>query len=452
MGRTSSALLALSLCLCFCSTSWAQDTKAGLREVYGAAEGAYGRISEDGFVGLTLKGQLKWGIPLPGFDELGTLRVAAIVPLRLRVQDEPPLQGTGLRQRDWDAPTDALRVLRYAGVVSHDRTFEVAVGDIGPLDLGHGTLVFHHYNNTALDVYHMGALFKVLTDTWSVHGMISDVFDPGVMAARVSRAALVPELVVGASVVADRSAPETLKLDDDPGAYLAADDTGRPIPDQTSTQLWLGADMQWSFIKSGASSLTQYVDVNWHTDVGAGVHVGVDFGFESQPLVMTQKLEVNFSAGGYLPRYIGPLYDVDRVWFAQWGQRRPAPKLAFARTQEQTFRAGFMAQNRTIWAGLLDMELVYAQRADEPQTALMLGRVGLHLRDVLHVGGFVARHGATNIFTKRDALISSEAVLNVTDFLYVTGQYGVRWELNEVGGYEPASYSWLGLGARLVLR
>ena len=198
-------------------------------------------------------------------------------------------------------------------------------------------------------------------------------------------------------------------------------------------------------------SLFSYLDINWQTTVGVGVHAGLDFGLTLGDVRLSQRVELNLSQGGYMPRYVGPLYEVDKYWFPRWNQSLALPKLTFANQLNQSFALGWMTHTALAWS-VLRAEFFYGQRGSDTQTALMMAQLSSSAANVLHFRVAALRHGADEIFTRRDALVFSEATAELFSFLYLVARYDLMWRLGEGGTYDPTDAAFVGLGARVVFR
>lgn len=422
-----------------------------LRRVYGALEGSYGVLGEDQFAMAHLKLGLFWETPLPGTDAPGIIRLGAHVPLRFRTVDHAPMQSLGLRDEDWDTGSDLLRVLRHASVRATDRSLRLSIGELANVELGHGTIIWGYHNNISWDRYKLGAHFQINRAHWGVTLMTDEVIDPNLVALRVHLSPSIDALTIGTSFVTDLAAPTVLRLDDAPDVALARDEAFNPIVDVSKRAVWWGLDAQWDFLTDEWMSLFSYLDINWQTTIGAGVHAGLDFGISLGEVRLSQRVELNISHGGYMPRYIGPLYEVDKFWFPRWNQSLALPKLTLANQLDQSFALGWMTHTALAWS-VLRAEFFYGQRGGDTQTALMMAQLSSSAANVLHFRVAALRHGADEIWTKQDALVFSEATAELFSFLYLVARYDLMWRLGEGGTYDPTDAAFVGLGARVVFR
>jgi hypothetical protein len=211
----------------------------------------------------------------------GDLALAVQAPLRM------DFAGDGvLRERDWDAPVDYGRALRFV------RYGEVArAGTLGDLTLGHGTLVRRYHNGVDDDRHRVGAALRLESASAQVHGFADQVFGPPVLGGR-GALALGP-VWLGATVVADAAAPRSV------------------LPDADGPTEWLvasGVDLSWA----AHPAVELYGDLNLLEGESLGAHLGGVAHHEGRDWRIEGRLEGARLGEGYEWALFDTGYLVDR--------------------------------------------------------------------------------------------------------------------------------------------
>ena len=133
----------------------APEASASANGVHAAAESGFERLDDDYFT--TFSAKLGIDLPVPqlrcrdvsGSDSCDTrFRAALQAPLRLRVIDRGPSESSIWRQRDWDEPGDYLKFLRHLEYGEPAGPVHAEVGELGSVELGHGTIVNHYHTSS----------------------------------------------------------------------------------------------------------------------------------------------------------------------------------------------------------------------------------------------------------------------------------------------------------------
>jgi hypothetical protein len=274
----------------------------------------------------------------------------------------------GVRTRDWDEPSEWATFVRYlmyareapahgdgVGVVA-------AMGPLGNVGLGHGALIQGFTTGLDVDHRHLGAQLRVERGRFGVEGLLDDVIAPRVAGMRGywQRSGRHHGLGLGMSTAADFAAPRTVMA---PGEAMSAVEAGflpmvaldgsARLQDQSAT---------------GAQRIagTAHAELAAIGAVAAGLHLGLTLDGVLGATRLAASGALIAGTDGYVPGWVGPLYERDRV---QLGEAPGAP------SQLDRARAGGLGHLGSRFAlfgqhaGLGDVELVYAQRSGLPDLA-----------------------------------------------------------------------------------
>lgn len=110
-------------------------------------------------------------------------------PVRMRLSDAGPSDGCaapGIRCQDWDRWSDWTRILRHLDLGDWRDKFQLHVGDLTGVTLGHGELVWRYYNNLLMDQWNPGIYATWQTSTGGVTAMLRNAVQWSLAAARAS--------------------------------------------------------------------------------------------------------------------------------------------------------------------------------------------------------------------------------------------------------------------------
>lgn len=274
----------------------------------------------------------------------------------------------GVRTRDWDEPSEWATLVRYL-MYSREAAVDgvdiaLAMGQLGNVRLGHGALIQGFTTGLDVDHRHLGAQLRVERGRFGIEGLLDDVIAPRVAGMRGywQRRELHHELALGASTAADFAAPRTVMA---PGSgedvsmieagflpMVALDGSVR-LHDQSAT---------------GEQRIagTAHAELAAIAAVAAGLHLGVTIEGAVGATRLAASGSLIAGTDGYVPGWVGPLYERDRV---QLGERPGAA------TQLDRARAGGLGHLGSRFAllgqhvGLGEIELAYAQRSGLPDLA-----------------------------------------------------------------------------------
>ncbi|QDG52736.1 hypothetical protein FIV42_18915 [Persicimonas caeni] len=432
-----------------------------------AVEMGYGQLGEDSFLNLRLKLGYTFELAQIGCDEdrepescQTQLRLAAQAPLRLRVQDATPSEGTLLRRADWDEPGDYLRVIRTVEYGHPTETLHAKIGELGPVSLGHGTVVGDFYNVVTVDHYHLGVTGTVNTVYGGFEMLLDDVIAPSVVGGRafvhpwsfVDTDSILSRVAVGATVVSDVNAPSKLAAADTTSGRTAVDDTYNPVVTEDQATGLLGVDLEVTLLDSEHVGVVPYADYVRHTSLGSGLHAGTFISVRpNESLEFLSKLEYRRVGENYLPDYVGPLYAIERYQFKGWGLNLPAPKVRAAASIDAGASHGFSGSITARMHRLFSVTATYADHQG-PANQTVRFRASARPVETVQLGLFYHKQNFDEFSQVLDldgALVVAESRVGIYGPVFALGTYGRMWRLADNGQYQTIDDWNVGLGASM---
>ncbi len=426
----------------------------------------YGKLAEDSFLDVHLKLGYSFDVPQLGCSKheepsgcQTKLRLAAQAPLRFRVADAAPADDSLLRRADWDEPSDYLRVVRSIEYGRPTEALHLKIGELGPISLGHGTLVRDYYNVITTDHFQLGAAGGLNTVYGGFEMLLDNVVAPSVVGGRVfvnpwafvDKDSFLSRIALGATMVSDINAPTHLAAASP--TSVAVDDALNPvvIADQVTTLV--GADVEIAAVDTDFFGLVPYADFNHHVSLGSGVHVGTFVTLRPlDSLELLSQLEFRRVGQHYLPDYVGPLYEIERYQFAGWSQRLPAPKVRAAASLNNPASNGFYASLTARMPGLFSVSAAFSDHQGPANQMLRLRASATPIRTV-QMGLFYQKQNFdkfSDVLDLDGALVAAESRIGVYGPTYVLGRYGRMWRLSDDGRYQTVDDWSLGLGASMA--
>lgn len=240
------------------------------------------------------------------------------------------LAGEGVRTEAWDEASEIATILRYA-VAQHtfasDATIAAALGELGDVTLGNGTLVGGYASGLNLDHGHLGAEVRAATAKVRVEALIDDVVAPRIFGAETSFATSdsVRLSVQGALDIAAPSMTGPGVV----GAFGAGAEISTPLFSERATA-------------------TSYGEVAGMFGLGAGIVAGsvvtvAVAGEGEDAATVGARAEISAATAGYIGRYFGPLYERDRQIITAADGTRMGSQLDFARARRGGGLGGYGA-------------------------------------------------------------------------------------------------------------
>ncbi|MFW5966620.1 MAG: hypothetical protein ACOCV2_03830 [Persicimonas sp.] len=427
-----------------------------------AAEVGYGVLGEDSFLNLRLKFGYARQVPTVGCeDDEGEcktrLRVTAQAPLRLRLVDRAPREDSLLRRRDWDEVADFFRVARRVQYGESGEVVHARFGELGPISLGHGTLVHDYYNVITVDHFQPGFYAETNTLYGGAELLADNVVSPSVLGARgylrplsfVDDDHLFAQLALGASLVSDIDAPTRLaSANEQPEAVV--DRTYRPAVDrEQTTSLW-GVDLEMPVVETERFDLMPYTDLNGHTSLGMGLHTGAFANYRTEEeLEFSGRLEHRLVGRDYLPAYVSTLYAIDRFQYTGWGAQLPAPKVRVAASLDKEAAHGFAASLTARHEQMFRVTAGYADHQGPDNATAHLRASGNPIEEV-ELGAYYYKQnmgGISDFFDPQGSLAVGEMRAQIYGPVSIHGTYGRLWRVNEQGEYRTVDDWSVGVGA-----
>jgi hypothetical protein len=447
---------ALGFSTFFAATAYAQDAPnpdaAGVPKIETggelSADLGIGKIDEDWFV--TTRVGFGFQLPVPRVDCPPTecmtaLRFGVQVPLRWRVVDNAPENDGTLRAEDWDETSDYFKILRFVEYGKPNEPLHARVGELGPVTVGHGTIVNGYLNVLTPDAFQWGLHTNVNTVYGGAQVLINNFVDPTIVGVRtyvrpwgfIDRDAFMHRLAVGVSVVTDNSAPLELRRDID--GVIAVEAGVAPIVEEETWTTFTGLDVEFNLVETAMLSVTPYTDFNVHWGQSPGYHLGTMVRVAPlESLQLASRLEFRWLGQNYLPDYFGALYEIERYQFTGWGADVAAPKLRIAANRTGGSVVGMYGD---LSANILGVATVFGSYADYqgPDNGSIRLRLDLARVGPVKLGAFWAKDGFDSFSEMIDldgSLLVGEARYYVVGPAYVRADYARTWRLIDDGTYE----------------
>ena len=407
----------------------------------------FSQIAEDSFIDTNL-----------GFTfGLGKFSFGLLVPLRIRVIDDPPENDSAIREQDWDEASDYMRVLRFVQYGSRQDTFFARAGELSGVVLGHGTIVSGYNNVVDVNHFQWGLTGAVNLNIGGSEVLLDNLIDPDIMGLRlyvrpwqfIDPESYWTNLAFGVSLIGDIDAPQSLQLATD-GTFVVDDEHNLVVAESEGTGV-LGFDVELQAFTNDLVSLTPYTDVNVHLGHGTGLYIGnlANFSF-TDAVALNTRLEFRVLGEGHYPTYFDDLYELERLLFRPLdptGQRRP--KLQVLDLDPPDSRLGWYGEGTL---GILGMVFVTAGYEDYQgdDNSSFFARLALSNLGPVTLGAYYVNQnfdGVGEFFDLDNALLVSEVRVGVWGPLYVIGQFSRRFSAQEDGTYEPVDDWGVGVGA-----
>ncbi len=273
----------------------------------------------------------------PRFDfRTGPVGFGIQVPLNLRLHpwDEAGEAKYGkqlVRGEDWDEIGDYFKMIRY---VQYGEKRDFIYARLGELSgkLGHGTIVRGYSNTIDINSHRVGFAFDLNTDLGGFESMFSDlvsIFGGGIDSQLIATRAYVKPVgffapdsalnifSMGLSVATDLNAP--FSVDADNNGEVDVDAEGEIAVDETKGVTIIGVDVEAEVLNNDIIEMVPYIDLNFISGAGYGLHVGLDtkfklpIGIDFQIPVL---LEYRHFASNYIPMYFDTFYEIERFSLA----------------------------------------------------------------------------------------------------------------------------------------
>jgi hypothetical protein len=295
----------------------------------------------------------------------------------------------GFRAEDWDDRSEWASLVRYLTYARAHGTVDVALalGQLGGVTLGHGSLVDGYSAGLDVDHRHLGVALQVRGERVAGEFLLDDLVAPRIAGTRMGWRTRGSTFVLdaGASVVTDLAAEQAAA--GAAGAMSTTMSTVVPVAALDGRAQWLTRDGRWG----GAL----YTDVVAIADIAVGAHLGISgYGTLFSGTRVSLRGELRGGSDHYIPGWFGPFYELDRR-VALMGPEIPTDGMD---SQLEVARRGGLAG----WGGLVeaqvhvpeigDFAVYYARRAQLADHLVVRANVPF-LRDVQGAAWLAAEVG-----------------------------------------------------------
>ncbi|MFH0901661.1 MAG: hypothetical protein V2A73_13620, partial [Pseudomonadota bacterium] len=287
------------------------------------------------------------------------------------------LAGSGLREEDWDEPSEGASLIRYATIRHRANTkaelsYSLALGPQAEAWLGHGSLVAGYTAGLDADHGRSGLSCRLASEKLQLEALADDLVGPRIMAARAAWN-VAGRLWLGGTLALDRSAP------DGTGASQAV--PAAAIDAELSSGSSLGV------VTNGwTGSLIADLVVVGHR--GAGLHLGGRARHARKgSIVLEGRGELRLGTDEYLPGWFSPLYELSRAHF---GLERAVPGETQLRVTGEG-KLGGLGTRFEVKAGWQDLgEIAMAYEARAGTRDLLVAKLAFDGRRAAQIGFWLA--------------------------------------------------------------
>ena len=393
-----------------------------------------------------------------------------------------------LRRRDWDEPTDYLKLLRYVRYGRKRDPVFIQAGQLWGATIGHGTLMNRYANSLSLDHPKAGMQLDINT-TWFGFETILDSFaNPTLFGGRAyvrpfGETMILRGFAIGATVLTDRQAPLALLYkaapvptqppqqppSTQPPLVLDTDPEGNVRLADSRTFLAGGVDIEFEVLRNSIITLIPYIDANRLAGAGNGLHFGI-LSTLALPIPildvgLTARLEYRVMQPGYIPEYFDQTYDIGRFQYATFAPDPVTgattttftPKLKVAQDQHAapggTGKQGYYGELAFNFGGLLQVGGVYQDYQGDFGASLGLFATFPKL-EIIKLSGYYLRknfNGLGEAFKLDErSLLAASAAYKLFGPLYLRFDFQRQWVVSTAStGIEPINSYQVGLATYL---
>ncbi len=227
------------------------------------------------------------------------------------------LSSDGFRGEDWDELSEQARVVRYATAawsegVEGGSAVSAALGELGGVSLGHGSIIDGYSSGLDVDHGHLGAQARAESGRLAAELVVDDLVAPRIGGARVAAAAG-EQMAAGVSIAGDRVAPAM----DGGSAAVAA------IALDGELRAGSRGDQARGALRADAVGVV---------GLGAGLHAGASGdALVAEGVRLGARAELRAGSRHYVPGWVGPLYEIERRQMGPAGGAMEAGELEVAR-------------------------------------------------------------------------------------------------------------------------
>lgn len=442
----------------------------------------FGQLGEDTVANANFR--LNYNTPLWGFG--------IQAPIRMRLVDKEPknddLLGF-LRREDWDQPSDALRILRYAyaGDPSKTGPYFVCAGELLKLTIGNGTILHRYHNGMDLSRWRAGLEARANVGGFSAEAMVGDIMLPYLVGLRlaarpfemagITRGPL-SRIEIGTSFVTDWMAPRTLVTEPlDPanpeGArQVISDDKDVPLVSRDQFMAVVGTDL--SYTQPILKHFTQKLDLKLYTDFNKvlplkqafGVHVGALGRLylrlsRNQAVNFALRAEYRLGTENYIAPYFNTVYEIERYQRLQTSGGSGESKLAYLCVTETCdegalgLRHGMFIELQWNWPDIIRLGGAYLSYTGGREDGSFRLALEVPALEYLEFKAFYYRINVASVkdlfgFDDKSAIVM-ELKFPIIWFLTFNFKWWKVWESQAQGGFQSVDDWSAGVGIRIRL-
>lgn len=381
------------------------------------------------------------------FVERAPVRLTLGTVFALRIADRSPDQPGVLRRTEWDEVGDYFSILarlEWADDYAFGRTgvasFDLRVGSLARIELGHGSLLRGYHNGLDLDRRRTGVDFvsvlsgRLLEQPASLDWafVLGDLAGSQVVGSRVG--ARWAGAGLGLSVVGDPSAPRELQAD--PIAGFASDSANTLATTGDRGVVAAGLDLSYRATDDWRWFVEPYLDLNLLGGLGQGLHLGLDGEVvlgRRRAVRLGGVAEFTYGSSGYDPAYFDVFYTYQR-WQVPFVtspddaatdlEGFAEPKAGFVQTADLGGAGGRGAIRFAHDAGAF-AEIAYAYRPG-PLGHTLEARVGVDM-EVVTLSGLYAHRGEEHGFESKAGGTLARLDLRVPVLRYLDVETSAGW-------------------------
>lgn len=387
---------------------------------------------------------------------LTRFRVGVRAPLNVTLSDGGTPNNTNPQQDESFSQTMGRYFqLRYLEYGYADEPIHILLGELSGVSIGHGTVVNEYYNVLDISDFQMGMQLNVNTPYAGGEFLMDNVIDPSVMGGRLyvrplamlTGVPVLTQLAIGASFVTDLNAPKALSTS---MGRLQFNQYNTPLVSQTERATIMSTDIEFNWFNFPRLTMGSYADFNWTLSHGFGAHLGTRLKVDPvRKMAVNAKLEYRWLGNGYIPDYIGPLYEVERYHAIGWGASTPQPKLGLVYGNLGGPSHGVYTELSTTLFDVWTLSGAYADYEGDYNTSMWF-RMALAPIDIYQMSVFYYKANikdAESLFDSGNSMVAAEARLGIMWPVYLFGQYSQLW-FNDALTTDAKVTTWrAGLGA-----
>jgi len=368
-------------------------------------------------------------------------RVAPRLPLRFRINDEPPETDDVIRVEDYDEVSDFARILAFVQYGHVGDPLVVRYGEMNGITIGHGSIVNRYFNTIDIDHYQGGVYAFGDADLIGAEGVLNDVFDPNVLVGRVFTRPLwfikdlplpLHGLKIGVTAGADFAAPLAIKQQ---GEKLFTTPEWEPeVLVKRATGMY-ALDLEVPCVSTPHLDVVPYVDLATRDFETLGVHVGSFVNVRvTRKTTLRARIEYRHIGAGHDPGYISPFYEIERFAYPAPllgsevdGELGGLPKLRLAQAQLPPFARSYDGAHLELDLRIeraLALSVLFTSSGRTPRYDL-LTRLKLPNLGPLRLTLFLARLGFDD-FDFSEIFGNERTVMGISMRLMVVGPFFMR--------------------------